>query len=173
QLGRSVLLIDADMRRPSLHKMLGLHAKFGLADVLTFQRTVSEVVQESPFSGIDIVSTGPLPPSPTELLASSSLRRALDQAVEHYDIVILDGPPMMGMADAQLLAREVDGVCFVVQNGRAHRGHAKTAVRRLMNLSGNVIGALLTKFDAKKSGYGYGYGYGYAYDYSYGKENKA
>lgn len=167
-LGQRVLLIDGDLRKPSLHKVLKLSAKTGLSNVLANHIELRESVQASGFANVDFVSSGPIPPNPTELLASHTLPQLLAHAREHYDTVVIDGPPIIGLADAQLLSRQVDATVFVAQASRSHRGQAKAAVRRLHAANANVIGAVMTKFDAKRSGYGYGYGYGYAYDYTYG-----
>ncbi|NML04465.1 polysaccharide biosynthesis tyrosine autokinase [Sphingomonas sp. G-3-2-10] len=168
-LGQRVLLIDGDLRKPSLHKVLKLSAKTGLSNVLAQHLELGQAVQRSGFSNVDFVSSGPIPPNPTELLASHTLLQLLATARESYDTVVIDGPPVIGLADAQLLSRQVDATVFVAQASRSHRGQAKAAVRRLRDANANVIGAVLTKFDAKRSGYGYGYGYGYAYDYTYGQ----
>ncbi|MDF7774407.1 polysaccharide biosynthesis tyrosine autokinase [Sphingomonas sp. AOB5] len=167
-LGQRVLLIDGDLRKPSLHKVLKLSSKAGLSNVLAHHLELSQAVQPSGFANVDFVSSGPIPPNPTELLASHTLPQLLAQARESYDTIVIDGPPVIGLADAQLLSRQVDATVFAAQASRSHRGQAKAAVRRLHAANANVIGAVLTKFDAKRAGYGYGYGYGYAYDYTYG-----
>src|SRR5690606_9637405 len=88
-----------------------------------------------------------------------------------YDVVIIDGPPVMGLADGPLLASIADGTLLVVEAGRGHRGQAKVAIRRLRANNARVIGAVLTKFDARQSGYGYAYEYSYAYTYQYGAQS--
>jgi succinoglycan biosynthesis transport protein ExoP len=170
RIGRRVLLIDGDLRKPSLHRQLELTSRVGLANLLTAQNSIAEVVQHSAMENVDFVATGPLPPNPTELLTSDSLARTVSSALATYDLVIIDGPPVLGLADAQLLARQVEGVAFVIETGRAHRGQAKAAVRRLLSAEAIIVGVLLTKFNARRSGYGYGYGYEYNYDYSYGND---
>jgi capsular exopolysaccharide synthesis family protein len=172
RIGRRVLLIDGDLRKPSLHRQLDLSPRMGLVNLLTAQNSIADVVQHSAMENVDFVATGPLPPNPTELLTSDSLARTLSSALTSYDLVIIDGPPVMGLADAQLLARQVEGVTFVIETGRAHRGQAKAAVRRLLSAQAMIAGIVLTKFDAKRSGYGYGYGYSYGYSYGTDKPKK-
>ena len=172
RIGKRVLLIDGDLRKPSLHRQLDLSPRMGLVNLLTAQNSIAEVVQHSALENVDFVATGPLPPNPTELLTSDSLARTLSSALTSYDLVIIDGPPVMGLADAQLLARQVEGVTFVIETGRAHRGQAKAAVRRLLSAQAMIAGIVLTKFDAKRSGYGYGYGYSYGYSYGTDKAKK-
>ena len=172
RIGRKVLLIDGDLRKPSLHNILGLSTQSGLANLLTAQQTVAQVAQPTATPGLDFVACGPLPPNPAELLSSPALPRVLHAALETYDLVVIDGPPVMGLADAQLLARQARATVFVIEANRAHRGQAKAAIRRLLAGRASLVGVVLTKFDARRVGYGYGYGsYGYSY-YDYGSAHK-
>jgi capsular exopolysaccharide synthesis family protein len=162
-----VLLIDGDLRRPSLHRWMGLSNPMGLADLLAGQRSLAEVVQATEFTGLSIVTSGQIPPNPANLLGSSALEYVLEKAREEFDLIVLDGPPMMGLADGQLLAREASGTVFVIEANNAHRGQAKAAIRRLMAARTNILGCVVTKYDARKSGQGYEYSY---YDYGSSKE---
>jgi len=161
--GQRVLLIDADMRNPSLHRAVGLANKSGLSNLLARQGAPADVVQHSFLPGLDFLGSGPLPPSPAQLLASVALSDLLAALSEDYDVLIIDGPPVLGLADAPRLAAAVDGVVFVIEANGAHRGHAKTALKRLSTSRAKIIGAVLTKFSAKYSGYGDDYGYSYRY----------
>jgi capsular exopolysaccharide synthesis family protein len=163
--GQRILLIDADMRKPSLHRLLGLPNTAGLSNLLARQKAISDVVQNAGTAGLQFIASGPLPPSPAQLLASNALPDLLSNLVESYDCIILDGPPVLGLADAPRLAATVEGTVFVVEANGAHRGQAKSALRRLLRARANSIGAVLTKFDSKKSGFGEAYGY-YYYSYS-------
>ncbi len=165
RIGLRVLLIDGDMRKPSQHGTLGLPNLAGLSTVLTRQRTLAEVTQPTDTPGLDFVACGPIPPNPGELLASASIDDVIDDAVSRYDLVIVDGPPVMGLADAPLLASAVEGVVFIIEASRAHRGQAKIALRRLRAAKATLLGVVLTKFDARQIGYGADYGYGYRYNY--------
>lgn len=165
--GQRILLIDADLRKPSLHRSLGRPNTAGLSNLLARQKGVDEVVQQTDLPGLHFISSGPLPPNPAQLLATNVPSDLLSALSERYDAVILDGPPVLGLADAPRIAAAVDGVVFVTEASGGHHGQAKAALRRLMRVKAKVVGVVLTKFDAKKSGYGaYGYGYGYySYDY--------
>lgn len=168
--GKRALLVDADLRLPSLHKFLGLKNNAGFVSLLTGQKSVLDVRQPTGLDGFDFISSGPLPPAPAELLSEGSLNRFLNDALAHYDVVIIDAPPVMGFADAPLIAAITEGTVFVVEADVAHRGAARTAIRRLVTSRANVVGAVLTKFDAPALGY---YNYNYSYSYEYGNRANA
>lgn len=164
-IGKRVVLIDADLRKPSQHRVTGVANTQGLANLLVRQKSNSEVVQSTGIDNLDVITSGPLPPSPGDLLASSALSDVLNALQNEYDLVVLDGPPVLGLADAPLLASRANGTAFVIEANRAHGGQAKIALQRLMASRGRVIGAILTKYDARSTGYGNSYGYGYGYNY--------
>ncbi|WP_324808312.1 polysaccharide biosynthesis tyrosine autokinase [Sphingomonas sp. LY29] len=164
--GKRVVLIDADMRKPTLHRTVGKPNKIGLSNVLAHQAKVSDAIQAIETPRMDIISSGPFPPSPAELLGSDMLGNLLAILGEEYDIVLIDGPPVLGLADAPRLAATVAGTIFVVEANGAHRGHAKSALKRLQTTGARVIGAVLTKFDAKLAGYSTAYDY---YGFKYGE----
>jgi capsular exopolysaccharide synthesis family protein len=164
-IGRRVLLIDADLRKPSLHRMMGVSNSSGLTHVLTRHRSFDEVVQPTDHPNLVFIPSGPLPPNPAELLSGSLFPQLLDQVVGQFDMIVVDGPPVLGLADSILLAADVEATVFVVEANGSHRGHAKAALRRLFAANHNILGAVLTKFDARKIGYGYGSGYSYYYSY--------
>jgi len=113
-----------------------------------------------------VMTSGPLPPNPAELLSGPKFPSLLALAAESFDVVILDGPPIMGLADAPLLSSVAQATLLVIAANETRRSMARVALRRLRNSHANVVGALLNKFDIKEVGYGYGYGYGYG-DYNY------
>lgn len=167
RIGKRVLLVDGDLRKPSLHRQLLLINNAGFASLLARQRTFDQVVQQTDTPNLDFLSCGPLPPNPAELLSGAMLPEQMRQLSEQYDLIIVDGPPVLGLADAVLLATNVEGTVFVVEANGSHNGHAKAAVRRLTTSGVHLLGAVLTKFDARKIGYGDYYGY---YGYSYGQD---
>jgi capsular exopolysaccharide synthesis family protein len=165
-----VLLIDADLRNSTLHKALKLSNEVGLSNYLTGAKIPEDVVQLTPFEGVAFISSGPLPPNPAELLSGSKFLSLLTLAAQSFDIVLVDGPPIMGLADAPLLASLTQATLIVVAAHETRRSTLKVALKRLQFTRGTIIGATLNKFDARQSGYGYGYGYG-AYEYhSYGQK---
>lgn len=165
RIGKRVLLIDGDLRKPSLHRVLNTSIEPGLSNVLTRQMTIEQVIQETDTPNLSFIPCGPLPPNPAELLASASVRELTESIRRIYDLVLIDGPPVMGLADAPILSTSVEGVVFVIEANRSHRGQAKAALRRLKDARANIVGLILTKFDARAIGYGYNYGYGYGYVY--------
>jgi capsular exopolysaccharide synthesis family protein len=171
RLGFRTLLIDADLRNPSLHKIIGADNRRGLSNVLTGAATLKDVVQSGGLPNLFVVPSGPLPPSPAELLAASRLPVLVTEASALFDIVIVDGPPVMGLADAPIIGATMSGCLMVIEAGRTGAAHARAALRRLGMANGHVVGAVLNKFNARQASYGYGYGY--EYDYDYGKSRDA
>ncbi len=168
QLGLNVLLVDADLRNPSIHRLMGVDNAVGLSNVLTGLE-LHTALQDTDQAGLKVLTCGPLPPNPVELLAGLRLSTLLREAQSLFDIVIVDGPPIIGLADAPILAARASATMLVVEAGVARRSVVRMALRRLLQAQANILGAVLTKFDAQTAGYGYGYGYGYAYAYQYGQ----
>ena len=165
KLDKRVVLVDTDLRRPSLHRVLGARNAIGLSSLLTRQARVDQAVQATSVANLMFIASGPIPPSPTELLGSPSMRELLEKLSQEFDVVVLDGPPVLGLADAPMLAALVEGTIFVVESSRGHRGATKAAVRRLLGAHTHLLGGVLTKFDPRKAGNNQYYGYEY---YNYG-----
>jgi len=163
--GRKVVLVDGDMRSPSIHYMLGAEPLPGLSTVLTGGATVEQAVRATDIANLAILAAGTTPPSAAELLAGNQFEAVLKQLLEIFDHVVIDAPPVMGFADAPLIANQVEGVCFVIEAHGTNKSSARTAIARLRNADTTIFGAVVTKFDSKRafSGYGYDYGYGYGY----------
>lgn len=172
RLGRTVALLDADMRRPALHTTIGVQNDRGMSSLLTAQHTVDEVLQPTANENLQVVTSGPIPPSPTELLSSGRLTQVLAELRERFDVVVIDSPPVLGLADAPLMSAVVDGVVMVVQSDRSRRGSLRASLRRLRTMQPNVLGAVLTMFDASKVGNRYSEYYGYNY-YRYSSDTDA
>lgn len=172
RMGKRVLLIDADMRRPSLHRRTGLENKRGLSTLLTSHESIDTAVAPSSTENLTLMLAGPVPPSPTELLSSVRIEDILREAAAKFDVVIIDSPPVLGLADSPLIAALVDGVVFVVEADRSRRGSLKTSLRRLRAMRPLILGAVLTKFDPLKSGNRYSEYYGYEY-YQYESNSKS
>jgi len=171
-IGLNVLLIDADLRNASLHKRLRISNEVGLSSYLSGAKQPEDVVQASATEGLVLMTSGPLPPNPAELLTGARMPSLLTLAGESFDIVLIDSPPIMGLADAPLLSRLVQATVLVVAANETRRSTARIALKRLQMARANVIGALLNKFDAKETSYGYGYGYGDYEYHSYGETPK-
>ena len=167
RIGRRVLLIDGDLRNPSLHRLLGASNDNGMSNLLSGSADMAAVTRKGSAGEISFIPSGPLPPNPAELWGSDRLRQILEQAAVDFDHVVIDGPPVLGFADAPLLASAVAGTVFVLESRKTRRGQARGALRRLQVGRGRLLGLVLTKFNTSNSKYG-GYGYDYAYDYQYG-----
>ncbi|MDE2410905.1 MAG: polysaccharide biosynthesis tyrosine autokinase [Sphingomonadales bacterium] len=170
RMGRRVLLIDADMRRPAVHRRAGLENGRGLSTLLTSHDALETAVVASPDKNLALLPAGPIPPSPTELISTARIEEILDEAASKYDVVVVDSPPVLGLADSPLLSALVGGVVFVVEADRSRHGALKTSLRRLRAMRPQILGAVLTKFDPLKVGNRYSEYYGYGY-YQY--EGKA
>jgi capsular exopolysaccharide synthesis family protein len=168
RLGQRVVLVDIDLRRPSQHRGFAVNNDKGLSDLLIGHSTIDAVIQDTPVANLAFIAAGPIPPSPTELLGNQRLAAILADLTARFDAVILDGPPVLGLADAPLIAAIVGNAVFVVEASRGHRGATKAALRRLKNGHTHILGAALTKFNPKNANSDYAY-YGYNY-YQYGNE---
>lgn len=169
RLGRKVLLIDADMRRPTLHRIKEMKLEGGLSDVLSGNAQLADVVrQDSEESGLSFVLAGPRPPEASLLLGSGRLGALIKDAQSLAEVVIVDCPPMLGLSDTASIAAHVEAVLIAIDSSKGHRGAIKSALRRLSLVNARIIGAVLTKFDPKNANSEYGY-YGYNY-YSYGQQ---
>ena len=167
-LGRRVLLIDADLRRPTLHRIMADKTTEGLTALLAGEKTVDQVIVRSDYANLDYISALPIPPAPSALLATADFRGLIDQMLTRYDTIIFDAPPVLGLSDAPVVSTNVDAVLMVIDAAAGRRGAAKSALRRLEMVNAPVIGAILTKFDARAAGGEYSY-YGadyYAYSAS-------
>lgn len=153
-MGKSVLLIDGDLRHPSLREFFGPDEQPGLAEILRGLAAASQTIQQNEENGFDIVPAGQMLSTPFSLLASQHMQEALRQLSEKYDIVIIDGPPILGLADAVLLARSVESVLVVVEANRLHRSEIEIALSRLPG--SGIIGTVVTKFNPKSAGVRYG-----------------
>jgi polysaccharide biosynthesis transport protein len=160
-LGLKVLVVDADLRNPSLHEKLHHDNSIGLSNYLTGACGTPDAIKPTNFPNLSLITSGPLPPNAAELLGSSRLLSLLSIGSEVFDLIVIDGPPVMGLADAQLLSSAVAATVFIVGAGQVGARLIRGALKRLRLARGPVIGSVLTKFDARTAGYGYGYGYGY------------
>lgn len=163
QLGKRVLLVEADLRNPSLHRVTGMRAEQGLSSLLAGAASISQVIRDTDDERLQVILAGPLPPNPAELLSGSRLLSMLTIAAEKYDQVIIDGPPVLGIADAPILSNVVSGTLLVVHSGKTRIKTAQSAIKRLAAARAHLIGGLLTHYDAKVAGYGYDYESYYAY----------
>jgi succinoglycan biosynthesis transport protein ExoP len=153
QVGQRVLLVDADLRSPSLHRLFGTRESQGLVSYLTGHQDWHSVVHPSGSPGLDLLFCGPIPPNPSELLSSRSMGELIRSAREQYEFLILDSAPMLALADSRILARLVNGVLLVVKNAMIPREQVKQALFGIHSVGGNVIGVALNRVDIHTQGY--------------------
>ncbi|MFW2351278.1 GumC family protein [Qipengyuania sp.] len=165
---RRTLLVDADLRRPTLHRRMEQRDRPGFTSILAGEMAVSDVVTPGPVPNLFYMTALPIPPAPSGLLATADLEGIIKELRETYDHVVFDSPPVLGLSDAPTIAVHVDSVLFVVDASAGKRGSVKTSMRRLNMVGAPVSGVVLTKFDASKISGAYSY-YGYDY-YDYGSE---
>ncbi len=171
RIGRRVVLIDVDLRRPSLHRRVGGDNKLGVTTLLTSDASIDSVVLADKQPGLSLITSGPVPPSPTELIASQRMHALIDELAEKFDVVVIDSPPVLGLADAPLLSPMADGVMMVIEADRGRRGTLKNALRRLRAMRPIILGAVLTKFDSTKNANSYSDYYGNDY-YEYKSDDE-
>lgn len=164
RIGRKVLLVDGDLRNPSMHRSFQLSRDKGLIDVLMRTSTFEDCVQVGDIETLHLLPLGPIPPNPVQILSSGLIQEFLAERRPDYDVIIIDSAPVMGLADAPMLARMADHVLLLVEANRAHFGQAKAAVRRLQDSGGAILGIIMSKFSFRDAGYNYDYHYTY---YSY------
>jgi capsular exopolysaccharide synthesis family protein len=153
QSERSVLLVDADLRRPRLNVLFRQPSVPGLSSYLAGDALQAAVMLKTATPNLTLVPSGPIPPNPAELLGSRRMREFLDGAVERFDIVLLDSPPVLAVSDPSTLAPLVDGILVVVASGGVPEASLKRARERLEAAQGRILGAVLNRFDASSQGY--------------------
>ena len=164
----NVVLIDGDLRRPSLDKYLQLVGSVGFSTVLSGGAALSDVLQQTKFPCLTALTSGPIPPNPSELLGSQSAKNILKELRAEFDYVIIDSAPLLAVTDSAILATESDGALLMVRFGETKRDQLAHAVGILRSVGATVLGSVFTVAPTKgRSGYGYGYGYGY-----YGEERQ-
>lgn len=165
QSGKRVILVDADLRRPTQHKAFSAGNELGLtAALLDGARCVTEHCQETATPGLRLLTSGPLPPNPSELLNSQRMHEVLARLQAEADIVIVDSPPVLSVADACILAAQVDGALLVVKANETRRDALVQAVVGLQKTEGNLLGVVMNQLRA--NGRGYYYYQNYSYDYA-------
>lgn len=165
---RKVILIDGDMRSPSVHTLVGTDHDHGLSNFLAGADDLPRMITRHPEFEFAVMTAGPLPPNAAELLTGTRLSLLIEKLLDSYDHIIIDSPPVMGLADAPLIASRVDGVVYAVESHHIRSSLVRAAIQRLRNAHARIFGGVLTKFEAKRASYGYGYGY--EYGYGYGRE---
>lgn len=152
-----------ELKINAVHHLGGVSHDHGLSNFLSGQDDIAPLTFEMEDLGFTAMSAGPIPPNAAELLTGNRLSLLIDQLLQHFDHVVIDSPPVMGLADAPLIASRVDGVIYAVESHGIRSSMVRTALGRLASANARVLGGVLTKFEAKKAHFGYGYEYGYGY----------
>ncbi|WP_067840994.1 CpsD/CapB family tyrosine-protein kinase [Amphibacillus sediminis] len=155
QQEKRVLLVDADMRKPTVHYTFRTDNRRGLSSVLIGELSLSEATAKSEVGNLDILSAGPIPPNPSELLSSKAMSQLIKEAKNYYDIIVFDTPPVLAVTDAQLLANEVDGTLLVVRSKKTDQEAAVKAKELLLPAKSKLLGVVLNDRELTKNQYYY------------------
>lgn len=169
QSGSRTLVIDCDLRRPTMHQHFGIDRRSGLTNVLAGELSFESAVRATDTPNLYILPSGDIPPNPAELIASNQMKSTLQRAREEFDYVILDSPPIIAVTDAVILSTEVDGMILVVSSGYVNKKEVTRAISLLKNVKSNILGVLINGLNIKRiyGSYYYYYHY-YQYYYYYG-----
>lgn len=158
QQGKRVLLVDADLRKPTVHYTFRLNNIRGLSNLLVGELSVSETILPSDIDNLDVLTCGPIPPNPSELLGSNRMKQFIETASSEYDLIIFDTPPVLAVTDAQVLANVVDGTLLVIRSKSTEYEAAITAKETLERAQAKLLGTVLNDQDKKDSNTYYYYG---------------
>ncbi|WP_053360981.1 CpsD/CapB family tyrosine-protein kinase [Bacillus sp. FJAT-27251] len=158
QQEKRVLIVDADLRKPTTHYTFNQTNTFGLTTVLAGQMALKDAVNSTDVENLDVLTSGPIAPNPAELMGSKSMDRFLHEVKESYEVVIFDTPPILAVTDAQVLANKVDGTVMVLYSGRTEMEEATRAKDLLKSAKGKLLGAVLNHKKLENSDYYYYYG---------------
>lgn len=167
--GKRVLIIDADLRKPTLHKKFKKANAKGLSDAILSEESPIRFVVPTEEPNLDLMLSGPIPPNPSEILGSKRMRALIEKLKEAYDLILIDAPPVGIVTDAQILASFADGAMVVIRVGHGDRKQAAYAVELLRNVKANLLGVVLNRLPINEGGY-YKYKYYAYYGGAYGEE---
>jgi capsular exopolysaccharide synthesis family protein len=167
QFGRSVLLVDSDLRRPRLHRVLEVSNDLGLTTLVEGRTTLNAVLHKTKIDGLSVLTSGPIPHNPSELLHSAAFGQVKEDLLKHFDYVLFDSSPMGAVTDAAILAPQVDGALLVVRAGTSTLHAVSGARKQLNSVAARLLGAVLNDADLKIKDYRYGAG-SYAYRSAHG-----
>ena len=158
---KKILILDADLRNPSVHRAFDISNTNGLTDVLKGSKTYAECVKKTKIENLHVLTTGTMPPNPSELLNSNKMRSFVEELKSHYDYIFIDTPPIAIVTDASVVSTYADGVIMVVGAKEVDVDMAKIAKERLDKVNANILGAIMNKYSADNGSYGY---YNYYYE---------
>ena len=168
-LDKKVLLLEGDLRNPSVHRMFNISNTKGLTDILLNNKVFADCVHCTEVKNLHVLTCGSMPPNPSEILSSKRMKEFITSLREYYDYIFIDAPPIGIVTDAGIISTYSDGCIFVVGSKQCDIEMAKIAKKRLEDVNANIIGAVLNKFEAEGSSYNY---YNYYYEQSSGRKAK-
>lgn len=172
QSGQRVVLLDADFRKPTLHRVFDLSKEIGLSSVLAGQETLERSVQRTPVEGLDLLPCGPLPPNPAEIINSQAFSDLLDDLAQRYDHIVIDSPPVAPVTDARILGALCDLTVLVLRAEKSTRKLTEHAADALLSTGARILGVIVNDVPRGRGRYGYYDGYGYRYGYGYGQADE-
>jgi len=161
QSDKRTVLIELDLRKPTVHKTFKLSNRLGISHVLTKQATLDEVIQDTDIPNLSAITAGMIPPNPSELVGSKALGAILEQLKEQFDQIIIDTPPVLALTDAQLISTHCDGVVLVAEAGKVKRSALLDAKERLNIVKARIVGVVLNNAKRKVKDDYYYYYYGH------------
>ena len=168
-LDKKVLLLEGDLRNPSVHRMFNISNTKGLTDILLNNKVFADCVHCTEVKNLHVLTCGSMPPNPSEILSSKRMKEFITSLKEYYDYIFIDAPPIGIVTDAGIISTYSDGCIFVVGSKQCDIEMAKIAKKRLEDVNANIIGAVLNKFEAEGSSYNY---YNYYYEQSSGRKGR-
>jgi len=150
QENKRVLLVDADMRKPTAQYTFHVTNTLGLSNLLTRQSSIDETVKETGIKGLHIITSGPIPPNPSELLTSTTMDTLIIELKKLYDIIVFDAPPTLSVTDAQILSNKCEGTIFVVNSKETTKDHAKKAKELLVSARAHILGVVVNNYELSK-----------------------
>jgi capsular exopolysaccharide synthesis family protein len=160
QSGKRVLLIDCDLSKPTIHKKLGISNQDGLTTLIAKEKSLEEVISETSVHNFFVITSGPIPPNPAELLGSKKMRHLIEQLKEDFDVILFDTPPILAVTDAQILSTYCSGVVFVAGYSKAEKQALLRAQDLINKVGGKLLGVVINKVPNNSRSYYY-----YNYDY--------
>lgn len=159
QENKKVLIIDADLRKPTLHHIFMKSNRLGLTNILASQNSFNEIIESTDIPNLSLITSGPIPPNPSELLASRKMIELLGQLEQEFDLILIDSPPTIAVTDSQILSTMCDGVLLVVHSGKVKRQVVIKALQNLEHVKAKVLGVVLNNKSSQTKDQSYSYTY--------------
>ncbi|MGE7093361.1 CpsD/CapB family tyrosine-protein kinase [Lysinibacillus sp. NPDC048646] len=153
QEGKKIVIVDADLRKPTMHYTFLLQNVRGLSNILTRQSTMLDVINRTDIPNLFVLTSGPIPPNPAELLASKTLESVMEELKKEFDIIIFDAPPILSVTDAQILSNKCDGTLLIVNSGAVENSSVLKAKASLESSKANILGVVLNNYKLPRSQY--------------------